>query len=124
MSTWFGIDFGTTNSAVVSLSKTGAEIMPPIHYGDDEGRPMPSVVAINKENGDKIIGRDAKDNRNSLIQTHEYISSIKTDIDKNIKWNYGEKEFNPENIATEIFSNLKNRIERNGNIQINEGSSN
>lgn len=120
MSSWFGIDFGTTNSAVVSLSKTDSKIMPPIHYSDDEGRPMPSVVAINKQSGEIIVGRDAKDNRNSLNQTHEYIPSIKTDIGKEKIWTIADKNYTAENIASMIFSNLKKRIERDGNNQINE----
>ena len=46
----FGIDFGTTNSATVGVTvfKNKTEEN---KYGDDEQRPIPSVVAINKKNG-------------------------------------------------------------------------
>ena len=48
---WFGIDFGTTNSAAVSF--TGADMLSvrEIDCGDDEGRPFPSLVAINVKDG-------------------------------------------------------------------------
>ena len=45
---WFGIDFGTTNSAAFSFTGADADSLIPIHYGDDEGRPFPSVVAVDK----------------------------------------------------------------------------
>jgi len=120
MANWFGIDFGTTNSAAVSLTGTDSDTITPIHYGDDEGRPMPSVVAINRQTGEIIVGREAKDNRNSLIQTHEYITSIKTIIDREKTWDITDKKYTAENIAAEIFKRLKVRIERDGNNQISE----
>lgn len=120
MSSWFGIDFGTTNSAAFSFTGTTSDTIMPIHYGDDEGRPLPSVVAINKQTGEVKIGRDAKEHRNSLLQTHEYITSIKTIIDSDKIWNIAGKEYTSENIATKIFESLKKRIERDGNNQINE----
>lgn len=120
MPSWFGIDFGTTNSAAFSLTGTDSDTIIPIRYGDDEGRPMPSVVAINRQTGEIIVGRNAKDNRNSLIQTHEYFTSIKTFIDSDKVWNVNGKEYTAENITTEIFIKLKERIERDGNNKIDE----
>jgi len=120
MASWFGIDFGTTNSAVVSLTGIEQNSLQCISYGDDEGRPFPSIVAINRDNGTIITGREAKDNRNSLLQNHEYFSSIKSIIDRDIVWNIAGKEYTTENIASEIFKSLKTRIERDGNNQINE----
>jgi len=120
MPSWFGIDFGTTNTAAVSLTGADSDNIKPIFYGDDEGRPMPSVVAINKKNGEITVGRSAKDNRNTFIQTHEYISSIKTVIDSERTWEIANKIYTPESVATEIFKSLKKRIERDGNNQIND----
>lgn len=120
MANWFGIDFGTTNSAAFSFTGTNSGTINPIRYGDNEGRPLPSVVAIDKQTGDKMIGRDAKEKRNSLINTHEYFSSIKTIIDSENIWKIAGKDYTAENIAAEIFKNLKTRIERDGNIIINE----
>lgn len=48
LSNYFGIDFGTTSSATVGymvMDHTPEEFL----YGDEEGRPIPSVVAIDKK---------------------------------------------------------------------------
>jgi|LSQX01.1.fsa_nt_gb molecular chaperone DnaK len=110
---WFGIDFGTTNSAAFSFTGTNSDNISPIPYGDDEGRPFPSVVAINKETGEIITGREAKDRRNTLIETHEYFSSIKSIIDSNKKWIIAGREWTAEEITSEIFKSLAERVKRN-----------
>ena len=55
---YFGIDFGTTSSAVVGINrlKDTAKI---VKYGDEEGLPIPSTVAIDKKTGEVFTGRDA-----------------------------------------------------------------
>lgn len=50
----FGLDFGTTNSLAASVAGSRA-----ITFGDEEGRPHPSVVLYRGE--DVIVGRRAKD---------------------------------------------------------------
>lgn len=44
---YFGIDFGTTNSATVGYVVMDQK-PEAVKYGDGEGRPVPSVVAIDK----------------------------------------------------------------------------
>lgn len=73
----FGIDFGTTNSSVVQcVSLNGKTTRIP--HGDDEGRPMPSIVAINKETGEVFTGREAWNKRSELAQSCECIQSVKS----------------------------------------------
>jgi molecular chaperone DnaK len=120
MSGWFGIDFGTTNSAAFSFMGIDINNIHPIHYGDEEGRPLPSVVAVNKETGEIITGRQAKEKHNSLIQTHEYFRSIKTIIDSDKTWDIAGEKYTAENIATLLFKSLKNRIEEDGVTKITE----
>ena len=117
---WFGIDFGTTNSAAFSLTGTGLDLIVPIHYGDDEGRPFPSVVAIDKKTGEIIVGRDAKNRHNELLETHHYISSIKSIIDSDEKWVVADKVWTPEDITSQIFISLKERVENNNDNELNE----
>lgn len=117
---WFGIDFGTTNSAAFSFTGVDQNSIVPIHYGDDEGRPFPSVVAIDKTTGEVICGREAKDQRNALQETHEYFSSIKSIIDSDKKWIIADKEWTPEDIAAEILKALKARVERDSDNEMNE----
>lgn len=117
---WFGIDFGTTNSAAFSFTGIDMNSINPINYGDDEGRPFPSVVAINKTTGEVITGRDAKSRRNELIGDYEYFSSIKSVIDSNNTWNIAGKMWTPEDIAAEIFLALKRRVEQGTSCTLDE----
>ena len=117
---WFGIDFGTTNSAACSFTGYNQETIVPICYGDDEQRPFPSVIAINKRNGEIITGREAKIRRNELIGEYEYFSSIKSVIDGTQTWTIAGKVWTPEDVAAEIFKALKNRVERGTTSTIDE----
>lgn len=111
---WFGIDFGTTNSAAFSFTGADQETIRPISYGDDEGRPMPSAIAINRNTGEVITGREAKDQRNVLSEDYEYISSVKLLLDQDIRWNIAGSEWSNVQVVAEIFKALKKKIEQNG----------
>lgn len=117
---WFGIDFGTTNSAAFSFTGATKETMKPISYGDDEGRPLPSIVAINKNTGEVITGRKAKDAKNELMEDCEFFSSVKTVLDKDKIWNIAGKDWMPEDIAAEVFKSIKEKIERDSDNVIDE----
>lgn len=101
----FGIDFGTTNSAAVSMVGNNC-----IRYGETFGRPFPSVVAINKTDGSVITGIEAKDKRNQFGEDYEYFTSIKSIIDSDKTWYITGKEWNAEDITSEILKSLKNVI--------------
>lgn len=109
---WFGIDFGTTNSAAISFTGTDKDTIREITYGDDEGRPMPSAVAINKKTGEVITGRKARDQQNVLMQDYVYISSVKTLLAQDRTWNIGGKEWSSIDIVSEIFRSLKQKIDQ------------
>lgn len=117
---WFGIDFGTTNSAAFSFTGIDENSIEPIHYGDDEGRPFPSIVAIDKTTGEIVTGREAKERRNVLRETHEYFDSIKTILDSDQSWEIAGKKWKPEDVAAEILSALKNRVEKNNKQELDE----
>ena len=117
---WFGIDFGTTNCAAFSLTGIDTNSLLEIHYGDDEGRPMPSIVAVNKTTGFVITGREAKDRRNSMIDEYEYFYSIKSILDSEKEWIIAGKKWTPVEIAAELFSSLKKRIETDGENIVDE----
>ncbi len=81
LKSYYGIDFGTTSSAVVGYMVMDNK-PEQFRYGDDEERPIPSVVAINKETGEVITGREAWDRKMELSETCRYFSSINTVLDK------------------------------------------
>lgn len=103
---WFGIDFGTTNSAVVSYTGLEGKDIHVIHYGDGASRPLPSFVAIHKTNGEVVTGRKAKENLN-LSEDYEIFMSIKSIIDQECTWEIAGKEWTPVDIAAELFKGLK-----------------
>lgn len=107
---YFGIDFGTTNCAAVCYTVMGSKIES-VFCGDYEGRPIPSVIAINKEDGTVYTGRDAWERRQELLEECEYISSIKSLLNENWTKIIAGKKWNPELVATEIFKGLKKNIQ-------------
>lgn len=109
---WYGIDFGTTNSAASSMTGDVKENVRQINYGDDEGRPFPSLVAIHKTTGEVITGREAKTRRNELEGEYQYFSSIKSVIAEDRVYEIAGKKWTPIDIAAEIFKGLKARIGR------------
>lgn len=109
LSNYFGIDFGTTSSAVVGYMVMDHK-PEKFLYGDQEGRPVPSVIAIDKTNGQVFTGRDAWDKKMELSESCEYISSVKTILDEDIVYNIAGKEWTPIDIAAELFKSLSNNV--------------
>lgn len=117
LSNYFGIDFGTTSSATVGymvMDHTPEEFL----YGDEEGRPIPSVVAIDKETGEVFTGRDAWDKKMELSESCEYISSVKTILDKETVITIAGREWSPVDIAAELFKALKANVKERTDIEM------
>lgn len=110
MATYFGIDFGTTNSAVHAITAIGENIDDEFDIGEDDRRPLPSYVAIHKVTGKVVTGMSAK---GSIVDEDEYevFSSIKTIIGIDREWNIAGKLWNPVDIAAELFKALKKKAE-------------
>ena len=117
MVNYFGIDFGTTNSAVVAIASVdGVKVGDAQKIGEDERHPLPSFVAINKNTGEVKTGLSAK---RSISNSDEYhvFSSIKTVIDKEQSWEIAGKTWTQVDIATELFKALKrNAYEKTAGI--------
>ena len=115
LNNYYGIDFGTTSSAVVgymAMDHKPEQFL----YGDDEGRPIPSVVAINKTTGEITTGREAWDRKMELSETCEYFSSIKSVLDRDTRIMIAGQEWTTVDIAAELFKALKESVqERTGN---------
>ena len=106
----FGIDFGTTNSSVVEYVTLDGR-MHRRQHGDDEGRPMPSMVAIDKTTGEVFTGRDAWNKRSELAQTCECIQSVKSllEIDGWKKFIAG-RWWSAQDITAEVFKALRRNV--------------
>jgi len=116
---YFGIDFGTTRSATV-----GYVVMDQkpecVQYGDEEGRPVPSVIAIDKTTGDVFTGRSAWDKKMELTESCEYISSIKTILDSEKTKLIAGREWTAVDAASEVIKHLKSNVRERTGIEMEE----
>lgn len=106
---FFGIDFGTTNSATVGFSVIGDESKKTF-YGDDEGRPVSSVVAIDRKDGTVYTGRKAWDKKMELSESCVYISSIKSILGHDWSEKIAGKTWTSVDVAAEVFKGLKENV--------------
>lgn len=118
---YFGIDFGTTNSATVGcvVMDQKPEI---VKYGDEEGRPIPSVVAIDKTTGNVYYGRDAWEKKMELSESCEYFSSIKTILDSEKVSIIADREWTAVDIASEVFKYLKSNVYNRTGIEMEDAT--
>lgn len=119
MSTYFGIDFGTTNSAVHAISAIGDRIVDQFDIGENAKRPLPSFVAINKKTGKVVTGLEAKTN---LIEEDDYelFKSIKSIIGEDVEWDIAGKKWTPTDVASELFKALKTKAEATAKDKLKE----
>lgn len=101
----FGIDFGTTSSAVVAMDVDDDKIR--FTKFDELGMPIHSIIAINKKTGELITGRKAWEQKQTLSEDYEIISSVKTFLDDPNYREVAGKKWYPIDIATELFKSLK-----------------
>lgn len=106
---FFGIDFGTTNSATVGITINN-ERMSYETYGDLEGNPYPSIVAIHRDTGEVLSGLEVRQNREQLGKEYEIITSIKSYLATDKVWEIAGKRWEPKEIASYIFKGLKETV--------------
>lgn len=109
---WVGIDFGTTNSAAITFMDEANGSIARFEHGDDLGTPFPSIVGINKNTGEVITGRDAKNRRLELSDQYVFFTSLKSIIDQDVYYDIAGKKWTPVDLATEILNGLKREISR------------
>ncbi len=94
-----GIDLGTTNSCVAYLE--GGK---PVVIANSEGnRTTPSVVAF-KDNGEELVGENAK---RQAVTNKNTISSIKRKMGTSEKVEVNDKKYTPQEISAKILMKLK-----------------
>lgn len=106
---YFGIDFGTTTSATVGYSVID-HVPDQYKFGDDEGLPIPSAIAINKQDGTIYTGRNAWDKKMELSESCEYFTSVKTLLDSDENIEIAGKNWTPVMIAGELFKTLRKSV--------------
>lgn len=117
LANYFGIDFGTTRSATVGylVMDHNPEMF---LYGDEEGRPIPSVIAIDKTTGEVYTGREAWDKKVELSESCEYISSVKTILDQDTTMTIAGREWSPVDVASELFKALRKNVKERTGVEM------
>jgi len=107
---FFGIDFGTTNSAVVGHLRRNVT-----NYGDGDDQPFP-LVAVSKATGSVYaIGREAWNRREELMESCRLLSSAKTGLGSNRSERIGPELWTPERVVTEILKAICKQVTARGN---------
>lgn len=112
-----GIDFGTTNSAMVSMTVSG-QGRNFTNCTDEMGGPFPSLLAIDKETGKLYTGRRAWQDRRKLSSQYEIINSIKSYLGTEKLWHIAGETWTPEKIAAQILVGLKKNAEERHKIPL------
>ena len=118
---YFGIDFGTTSCAVVGYYNIDGEIKA-FKCGDEEGRPIPSVVAINTETGEVFTGREAWEQKMELQESCEYISSVKSILDGDWSKVIAGRKWTPVDVATVLFKSLRDAVQERIHLEMKEAT--
>jgi len=123
---YVGIDFGTTNTAVVLLfdDEFGRRT---IHLGEGGDYPFSSIVAIPKNGEELLFGREVRERRYSLTETHEIVTSMKSFLGKEIdgipySFSVGNKKYYPKDITRSFLSYVKEYVRQQTGLDINEAS--
>jgi molecular chaperone DnaK len=108
---YFGIDFGTTNTSAVEVDGRAVQ-----RYGDEQGKPLPSVIILNKATDRVIGGREAWNRRMELQQVggFEIVGSIKQCLESDRHWVTTGRTWTPCDIAAEVLKQLSDRARKYG----------
>jgi len=108
---YFGIDFGTTNTSAVEVDGRAIQ-----RYGDELGKPLPSVIILNQATDEVIGGRAAWNRRLELQQLggFEVVGSIKRVLESDRHWVTAGKSWTPRDIAAEVLKQLSVRAQQRG----------
>src|SRR5262249_29585861 len=107
MAGYFGIDFWANKNAIVLKKiRRGYRTI-----GDNDKKPFPSMVGINKLTQAVKCGRGVKQRALELLEAQQelVIKSVKSQLDEDQIWPAGGRAWNAEQIAAELFGALSNR---------------
>jgi molecular chaperone DnaK len=120
---FFGIDFGTTNTAVylISKGKTGNSMERKL--GENGGYPFSSIVAVPiSETEDVIFGRGVRERRLELEETHDIVFSMKSHLGKDTKFNLAGQRFSSTEVTWAFLEYIKSSIKSQYGYDITEAS--
>lgn len=118
MVSYYGIDFGTTNTAVIECLFTDHG-MSTTKYGENN-QPFPSLAALHSEKP-PLFGMEVKKRRSQLkAGGYEVISSFKSILGKNEFVSVGDKRYSPVDITALFLQYVKSSVEQKSGGEMNE----
>lgn len=119
--TFIGIDFGTTNTAVVAVisNEYGSK---KIFLGEEGEYPFSSVVAIPKNGEEMLFGREVKRRRLELSKDYNIITSMKSYLGTNEEFIINNRRYTAVQITAEFLRYIKVYVQKHYNIEINEAT--
>jgi molecular chaperone DnaK len=117
---YFGIDFGTTNTAVVQLRVDEHGTIE--EYCSEDDMPFSSLLAINKKDGTVLFGRQVKAKRQQLSHEFHIFSSFKSRLGKDEVYEVGDKKYTPTDITSLYLKSIKNYVNTNMELDIDEAT--
>lgn len=117
---FIGINFGTTNTAVVELfsDEEGCRIA---RLGEEGEYPFSSVVAIprNRDSSTSLkFGREVRDRREELSSTHDIFTSMKEYLGTDHEFVVGSNSYSAVEITAEFLKYVREYIESRYEIVI------
>ena len=110
MPDYIGIDFGTTRSTIVAYECTND-----VRNIKKLEKPVLSIAAVDKTNGNCFYGIDAK---SKISEGYDYIPSLKDLLCGKYDRNYGNVKVTRDSILKGYFDYLKNIIGQSGELEI------
>lgn len=108
MKTIFGIDFGTTNSALSVFRERKVEIIDIDKYNMN-GKTMRSVIYFDEENHESFVGQEAIDKYVANGSFGRFMQSIKTFLPSSFQHTYiYGKKYEIEDLVSIIIKKIKN----------------
>ena len=106
---FFGINFGTTNTAVVQLLNDEQGIRC-INLGEEGEYPFSSIVAIPKHGGTLKFGREVRNHREQLSEEYEIFTSMKTYLGTDKEFVVGANRYSATEITAEFFKSINPKV--------------
>ncbi|MCL2754645.1 MAG: Hsp70 family protein [Oscillospiraceae bacterium] len=120
-----GIDFGTTNTAVVrvtGIGEHGSKSLEVERFGENAGSPFSSIIAIPREGGKLVFGREVKERRLELAESHYIVPSLKSYIGSEREIISGRNRYSGEDVTCAFFKYLRKNIQKNYKVDIKEAA--
>jgi molecular chaperone DnaK len=121
---FFGIDFGTTNTAVYLIRKGKLGITSlERKLGENGGYPFPSIIAVPKNQDKEVIfGKGVRERRLELEQDHDIVFSMKSHLGKDTKFELAGEQFSSIEITWALLEYIKSSIKKQSGCDINEAA--